>query len=404
MSKFRVQSGYSTRRILLLIGGLFACICLAYAAGFSAYRLWDKLEQSRHPQPFGVLWEAWERVEKYFYGEIPSPRERTYGAIRGALALLDDPYTVFVAPQPRELERDQMRGSYGGVGVALRRNTEGQVLLSPYPDSPAEHVGVREGDVLLAVDSNATTNTPLDEIRVWLHGEIGTPVTLTLSRPTPPFDYTIIREEVQVPSVTWRVLDQGPDIGYIRVEGFTERTGSETLTALQELQQAQASNLILDLRDNSGGLIDPAIAVASQFLRDGVVLYQMDRDQERTSKVQSGGVAIDIPLVVLVNGGTASAAEIVAGALQDHGRAPLIGEPTFGKGSVQLIYDLSDGSSLHVTSAIWLTPNRHQIQGQGLTPDIYAPRSDTPTGLRPDDEGRDEQLDRAVDYLQSQRQ
>ncbi|RLC72459.1 MAG: peptidase S41, partial [Chloroflexi bacterium] len=198
-----------------------------------------------------------------------------------------------------------------------------------------------------------------------------------------------------VPSVTWHVLDQAPDIGYIHVRGFTERTSDEILNALQKLRQAETSSLILDLRDNPGGLIDPAVATASQFLGDGIVLYELSRDdQERIFRVQSGGVSTSIPLIVLVNGGTASAAEIVAGALQDHGRAPLMGESTFGKGAVQLIYDLSDGSSLHVTSAVWLTPNRHQIQGQGLTPDIYVPCGDGP---------QDKQLDRAVDYLQSQR-
>ena len=290
-----------------------------------------------------------------------------------------------------------MRGSYGGIGVTLWRDAEGYTVMSPYVDSPAERAGVCEGDILLAVDAEAITGeTTVDDVRAWLHGKVGTPVTLTISRPpTPPFDLTANREEIQVPSVTWRVLDHASDIGYIHVQAFTERTGDEILNALQDLQQAEIAALILDLRDNPGGLIDPAIASASQFLGEGIVLYELSRDgQERAFQVQSGGVSIDVPLIILVNSGTASAAEIVAGALQDHGRAPLMGESTFGKGAVQLIYDLSDGSSLHVTFAVWLTPNRHQIQGHSLTPDIYVPRGDGP---------QDEQLDRAVDYLQSQR-
>ncbi len=386
-----------TQRALQLILGLLICLCLAFTAGFGAYRLWDELAQVNRQKPLGVFWEAWDRVEQYFYGELPSPRERTYGAIRETLALLNDPYTVFIEPQSRELEQDRMRGSFGGIGVTLWRDAEGQMVLSPYPDSPAERAGVREGDILLAVDAEPITDeTTVDDVCARLHGKVGTPITITISRPpTPPFDLTIIRAQIQVPSVIWHVLDQAPDIGYIHIEGFTERTGGEVLTALEELRQAEITGLILDLRDNSGGLIDSAITVASQFLRDGVVLYECRRDAgERALPVQDGGVATDIPLTVLVNGGTASAAEIVAGALQDHGRAPLIGEPTFGKGSVQLIYDLSDGSSLHVTSAIWLTPNRHQIQGQGLTPDVQVPPGDGP---------QDEQLDRAVAYLQSHR-
>ena len=375
---------------------LCLCLCLAFTAGLGLYRLWDELEQMTRPKPLGVFWEAWERVEQYFYGPIPSPRERTYGAIHETLGLLNDPYTILVEPQSRELERDQMRGSFGGIGVTLWRDAEGRMALAPYSDSPAGRAGVYEGDILLAVDAEEITGEMTgDDVRALLHGEVGTPVTLTVSRPpTPPFDLTIVREEIQVPSVTWRVLDRAPDVGYIRIKGFTERTGGETLEALRELRQAGAFSLILDLRDNYGGLIDPAVATASQFLRDGqVVLYELSRDaQERTVRVQSGGISTDLSMVVLINGGTASAAEIVAGALQDHGRAPLIGEPTFGKGAVQLIYDLSDGSSLHVTSAAWLTPNRHQIQGQGLAPDVHVPRGDG---------AQDEQLDRAVAYLQS---
>ena len=385
----------SSQRTLQLIAALLLCLCLAFTAGFGLYRLWDELEQVTHPQPLGVFWEAWDRVEQHFYGTLPSSRERTYGAIHETLGLLNDPYTVLVEPQPRELERDQMRGSFGGIGVTLWRDAEGQMVLAPYPDSPAERAGVNEGDVLLAVDAETITGeTTVDDVRALLHGEVGTSVTLTISRPpTPPFDLTIAREEIQVPSVTWRVLDQAPDVGYIHVQGFTERTDDEVLEALQELRQAEATSLVLDLRDNYGGLIDPAVATASQFLRDGIVLYELGHDaQERALQVRSGGISTDVPLAVLVNGGTASAAEIVAGALQDHGRAPLIGEPTFGKGAVQLIYDLSDGSSLHVTSAIWLTPNQHQIQGQGLRPDVHVLRGDGP---------QDEQLDRAVTYLQS---
>ncbi len=391
----------------MLIGSLLVCLCLAYTAGFGCFRLlWAELadntlalEQGDY-QSLGVFWEAWNQVEQHFYGELPSPRERTYGAIYGALALLGDPHTRFVEPQPRELEQDRMRGAFGGIGVTLWRDAESRMVLSPYPDSPAEQAGVREGDILLAVDAEEITDeTTIDDVRARLHGEVSTPVTLTISRPgpkgytpTPPFDLTITRDEIQVPSVTWRVLDQAPEIGYVCIESFTERTDDELLTALQELREAKTVSLVLDLRDNAGGLIEPAVAVASQFLRDGVVLHELNHDdQEQTIRAQSGGVATDVPLVVLVNGGTASAAEIVAAALQDHDRALLIGETTHGKGSVQLIYELSDGSSLHVTSAIWLTPSRHRIEGQGLTPDVYVPRSEGP---------QDVQLDRAAAYLQ----
>ena len=392
-----MSSSTSTYTAIILITALLICTCLAYVAGFGAYQLWYTPESSQSTEPFDVFWEVWDRIVEHFYGELPSPQERTYGAVREALLLLNDPYTIFVEPQPRELERDRMRGAFGGIGVVLWHDTKGQMTLSPHSGSPAEDAGLCEGDVLLQVNGEALTNdTTIDDVRAWLHGEVGTPVTLTISRPpTPPFDVTITRAQIQVPSVVWRVIDHAPDIGYIRIESFTERTGDEVAKAIQGLMQKdQVTSLILDLRNNSGGLLDASVATASQFLRDGTILTEQYRDNRtRVFSVQAKGAAAEIPLAILVNGGTASASEIVAGALQDHSRGPLIGEPTFGKGSVQLIYDLSDSSSLHVTSAIWLTPNQHQLEGHGLTPNIH---------ILPGEGQQDEQLNRAVSHLQSQ--
>jgi carboxyl-terminal processing protease len=387
----------NSQHSLRLIGCLFVCLCLSltYAAGFGAYQFLNRPADD-YSESFDVFWEAWDQVDQHFYAEAPTAQERTYAAIRGALQSLDDPYTIFVEPQPRELERDHMRGSFGGIGVDLWRDADGQMAISPYPDSPAEQAGILKGDILLAVDGDEVdSDTTVDDVRALLHGEVGMSVALTLSRPpAPPFDLTITRKEIQVPSVSWRVLDQAPDIGYVHVTGFTERTKGEVVTAIGDLRDADIDSLILDLRHNYGGLISPAVDTASQFLREGVVLYEQWRgeDEERTFAVRGGGVALDIPMVALINGGTASAAEIVAGALQDHGRAPLIGEATFGKGSVQLIYELSDGSSVHVTSAIWLTPDKHKIDGVGLVPDVRVASS---TGTQ------DVQLDRAIDYLRS---
>jgi carboxyl-terminal processing protease len=401
----------NSRRGFQLVGCLALGLCLAvvYAAGFGAYRLWQRQqnpqqfynnpqEQQLQEQQLGVFWETWDILEQDFFGELPSAQERTYGAIHEALTLLGDPYTIFVEPQPRELERDHMRGSYGGIGVDIWFDAESRMVLSPYPDSPAAEAGILGGDILLALDGEQITDkTTIDDVRAHLHGEQGTQVTLTLMRlgddgsPTPPFDLAITRGEIKVPSVTWRVLDQASSIDYIYVQGFTDRTDEEVIDAINSLKQKGVTSLILDLRNNYGGLIDPAVDVASQFLRDGVVMFEEKRNaDEKSYAVRPGGAALDVPVVVLVNGNTASAAEIVAGALQDQERAPLIGERTFGKGSVQLIHDLSDGSSLHVTTAIWLTPNRNRIEGQGLTPDVIVAQSEGP---------QDAQLDYAIEYL-----
>jgi carboxyl-terminal processing protease len=379
----------SLRAIILVT---LAVLSAVYAAGFGGYWAFAQ-PQASTDEPLAVFWEAWEHVEGSFYGPLPSSTERTYGAIRGLLALLDDPYTVLVEPQPRQLERDRLRGAFGGVGVAVWRDTAGRIALSPYPDSPAERAGAEQGDIVLAINFETITETvTVDDVKSRLRGEVGTPVTLTLSRPpAPPFDLTITREEIRTPSLTWRVLDQAPEVGYLHIESFTERTPEELLEALQQLETEGARALILDLRGNFGGLLGSAVTVLSQFIDTGTALYEVRRGSEENSRpLEAGGAALDIPTVVLVDHSTASAAEIVAGALQDYERAPLIGEPTFGKGSVQLIFDLSNGASVHVTSAVWLTPARREIQGQGLTPDIFVAHTD----------GIDAPLERALRYLQ----
>jgi carboxyl-terminal processing protease len=373
---------------------LAICLCLAYTAGFGVYGLRRELGLSRStddPAEVRVFWEAWNRVEEHFFGNVPSAQARTYSAIQRSLTLLD-PYTVFVEPVSRELEQDRLRGAHAGIGVTVRRNADGQITLTPYSDSPAERACLARGDVLLAIDGEPVSDLPVSEVEIRLRGEVGTQVHLRLRRASgSSFEATIERERIEVPSLTWHM--ETATTGYVRLMGFTERTNRELDVALQELEEAHAGGLVLDLRQNNGGLLGPAVEVAGRFLEGGdVVLHQDGRGGQRTFRAEGEG-DLSTPIVVLVDGGTASAAEIVAGALQDHDRAPLMGEPTFGKGSVQEIYDLSDGSSLHVTAAIWLTPDRHRIDKQGLTPDVVVPASD---GLG------DEPLGRAVSYLESE--
>ena len=382
-------------RIQLTVVALGAWIAILFTAGFAAQLVW--LDGNATEDPLGPFWDVWDIVEENVYGEVPPPRERTVGAIRGVIELLDDPYTTFVEPQPRELERDRLRGSFGGIGVEVYRDTLGRMTLSPYEDSPALHAGLRAGDVLLAIDGEPITDeTTLGDVRATLHGERGTSVTLTVARPPgDPFDVQIERQQIDVPSVTWRVLPEYPDIGYIHVQSFTERTPDESAQAVAELSD-RTTTLVLDLRDNYGGLTRSAVDVASLFIPEGsTVYYEVAQDGEE--KAFNAGAhpiqMLDRPMVVLVNEGTASAAEIVVGALQAHGRARLLGERTFGKGSVQLLFELSDGSSLHVTNAIWLTPDRKPIGEDGLTPDLPV------TG----DSTADEQLYEAVALLQREK-
>lgn len=381
-------------------GALYATLLLSvffllfFASGFAAQRMVGLHRARAYDRPLGVFWEAWDLLETHYYGDLPSARSRTYGAIRGALELLTDPYTIFLEPEPSEVERGRLAGSYGGIGVNLWRDGDGDVILSPYPDSPAEEAGARDGDILLEVNGYSVRTATLDDIRVRLRGEVGSTVELTLSRPpTLPFGLAVLRAEISIPSVTYRILDRHPSIGYIHITSFTTRTPDEAREAVEGLKERGAAWLVLDLRDNGGGLISPASDVADLFLDGGVVLYETRSGGERTTfSAHPDGVASDLPLVVLVNGSTASAAEIVAGAIQTRGRGVLIGDSTFGKGSIQLIYTLSDGSSLHVTTAVWHLPDDQRIGPDGLRPDIL---------LASTDEMEDIQLNRAVRYIQT---
>jgi carboxyl-terminal processing protease len=349
----------------------------------------------------GLFWEAWAHIEGNFLGKLPTSEQLTYGAIRGAIGLLDDPYTVFIEPVAREAERERLEGHFGGIGAYITRPEEGgDAILDPIPGNPAELAGILPGDALVAVDgSPITAEMTVGDIAELIKGETGTTVVLTVIHEgaTEPVDVSIVRGDILLPSVSYRLLEQDPTIGYIQLTRFSGESGSEVADALEALLEQGATRLILDLRSNGGGLRDAAVAVADHFLADGPILYMESQDEgERVFSATDETLAANEPLVVLVDGGTASASEIVAGALHDRERAILVGSSkTFGKGSVQLVFDLSDGSSVHVTSARWFTPDRQQIDQQGLEPDIMVEVTQEAI-----DNGRDEVLEQAVAYLQ----
>jgi carboxyl-terminal processing protease len=342
---------------------------------------------------FGVFWEAWDILQRDFYGDQPADQGRTYGAIKGLTQSYGDPYTVFVEPEPRQREREDLSGAFGGIGAWINQDDADNKVLDPMPDRPAEKAGILKGDILIAVDGVPLDPAlSVDDVVTLIRGPIGEPVALTVQRAgeAEPLVFSVLRERIEAPSVEWRVLEQAPQVGYIAIRSFTERTAAELDQALDELRQQEISYLIVDLRHNGGGLLQSSIDVASRFLSDGVVLYERrNNGEEQIYRVRAATRAPNWPTVILTDGATASASEIVAGALQDRGRAALIGEKTFGKGSVQLVYDLSDGSSVHVTVARWLTPNGHEINGVGLTPERIVPH----------EESRDAPLEEAIKYL-----
>jgi carboxyl-terminal processing protease len=298
----------------------------------------------------------------------------------------------------REQERESLRGNFGGVGAVLELNESGEIVLSPIEGNPAELAGILEGDILIAVDGQQIDQElSIGDVAELIRGEEGTKVTLTILHPnaSEPEDITIVRAAILLPSITFNLLEEDPSVGYIKLSRFSGESNAEMQEALEELKELGAEKLILDLRQNGGGLLDAAVNVSDQYLKEGPVVYQISKDEkEKIFEASNETPADDIPLVVLIDQGTASAAEILAGALQDRDRATLIGTNTFGKGSVQVAYDLSDGSSVHVTSARWLTPNRHQIDQQGLSPDIPVELTEEAIA-----DGRDEIMEEALAYL-----
>jgi carboxyl-terminal processing protease len=348
----------------------------------------------------GLYWEVWNRVREQFYGGVPQDANLTYGAIRGSLAALNDPYTMFLEPEPAAKEKAQLEGQFGGIGAFVTQNEDGEIVLDPMREQAAEKAGVRKGDILTGVDGKSLTpEMSVEQVIDLIRGEVGTEVVITVKREgrAEPLDIAIVRAVIETPSVTWKLVEDAPSIGYIQLTSFTERSNAEMQDALADLMAQGAESFIFDLRGNGGGLLEAAVDIASQFLREGVVVRENRQNEgERQYDVRGGGKALDQPMVVLVNGGTASASEIVAGALHDYDRAKLIGEKTFGKGSVQLIYELSDRSRLHVTVAKWFTPDNIAIDGTGLKPDIEVlfTEDDHANGVDP-------QLRRAIDFLEN---
>jgi carboxyl-terminal processing protease len=345
---------------------------------------------------YPLLDEVQDLIDSNYLREQPSYQERQYAAIRGMLGSLDDRYTFFIDPPVAQSESDVLAGTYGGVGVQIQRTEQGELQMFPFDDSPAQEAGILPGDVLIAIDDEAITFEMRQDVTdQLLRGEVrrNNGVNITYARDGLENFQTVFVPfgVINVPSVVWRVLAEAPEIGYVQILRFTNRTPQETEMALEELQDAGIQGLVVDLRDNSGGLLQESVDVADAFLDGGVIVYEKNTDGERSFDANPGAIVKDdISMVVLVNNGTASAAELVAGAIGDRDRALLIGQRTFGKGTVQQIYRLSDESSIHITSAEWFTPRRYQLDGQGIEPDI---------AMIPDENGRDVELGEAIRHL-----
>ena len=384
-------------RVLILLVALFAVSTGSYYAGLQQVLGGREIAPDPEIQSeFKIFWEAWELVESEYVDESTvDQREMTYGAIKGMLSSLEDANTRFSDPVDAVHVEEHIRGSFEGIGVRVEMRDGHLTVVAPLEDSPGEKAGLRGGDIISKVDGTDIDSLSLGESVRLIRGPRGTKVVLTIVRAgQPPFDVEIERAEIKLRSVRGEMLG---DIAYLKINNFNATSPDQLTSTMQDLLAQEPVGLILDLRNNPGGLLSSAVHVTSQFLSGGVVLREERRDADpQVFAVQSGGIATEIPMVVLVNSGSASASEIVAGALQDTGRAVLIGEKTYGKGTVQTLNRLSDGSILHLTIARWSTPDDRLIEKVGLEPDIAIELTD-------DDRAsdRDPQLERAKQHLRS---
>ncbi len=311
------------------------------------------------------------------YVEGTDTTELIYGAIRGMLVTLD-PHSSFLSPEMYQDMKDDTHGEFGGLGIEITLRDGLLMVVSPIEDTPAFNAGIEAGDKIIKIDDRSTKDMELMEAVRLLRGPKGESIRITILRKElpEPKEFVIIRDIIKLLSVKSRMLTDG--YGYVRLSQFQARTGSELKTHLHALRAEAAEQfkgLVLDLRNNPGGLLDQAVSVSDLFLAEGLIVYTEGREEGSRLRFQAqqAGTEPDYPLVVLINGGSASAAEIVAGALHDHERAVILGEQSFGKGSVQSIIPLGDRSALRLTTARYYTPSGISIQARGITPDIVVP-------------------------------
>jgi len=385
---------------------LFGCSAFGFIAGYygkysagsqpnSTSDVTSTAPVANNDELFKPFWEAWQLVHEQYLVQPMDDEKMMQGAIRGMMDSLGDPHSAYMNPVEYSDAQAPLEG-YSGIGAWV--NTEGEFLTitEPMKGSPAEAVGLKGGDQIIAIDGVDMTGTLPELARQKVLGEAGTQVILTVLRDgvDEPFDVPITRAQITIPSTEYRMLDN--NIAYLRLNAFSNTTGDEVNSALTELLAQNPKGLILDLRYNSGGFLDAAIQVSSEFLPDGVVTIEEYGDGKRdTFNVTGSGIATEIPMVVLVNEWSASASELVAGALQDHGRAQLVGNTTYGKGTVQNWIPLSENEgAVRITIARWLTPNERNVTGTGLTPDVQVTISEADTQA-----GVDTQLNKAIDLL-----
>jgi carboxyl-terminal processing protease len=380
-TKISQVNGHMKRliKILVVAFGIFLFTSIVFGTGVafggSGLPFGPGVAQAAdQPAEFRIFWQAWDLVQRRFVDrDALDLTNLTYGAIRGMLAALgDEGHTVFLTPEEAKRQQTDISGKFFGIGATLGVENGLPIIVTPFDGSPADQAGVKAGDIIIEVDGQDVTSWSLREIVEKIRGPEGTEVVLTLLREgeDTSLEIPIIRGEIEVPTTTWAMIPD-TNVALIRLSRFSANANETMIKALHEAKAAGATALILDVRNNPGGLLEQAINVTSQFLTDGNVLQQEDaQGNRRAFAVKKGGLAPNIPLVVLANRGSASSAEIFAGAIQDHQRGLVVGETTFGTGTVLQPFQLEDGSVLMLGTSQWLTANGRLIRKQGIEPDV----------------------------------
>jgi len=350
------------------------------------------------PAEFNRISEVWTLLEQqHINRDELDPEKLSEAAIRGMLGALDDPYASFLDAEQFSMESEDVHGSFEGIGAHVGMRDNLITIIAPMPDSPAEKAGILPGDVILGINGATTENTTLLEAVSKIRGKRGTTVDLLILHLgySDPENITVKRGVIQLDSIHFEIMPD--DVGYLHISSFTESTKSEVQKALKEFKTStESGGLIIDLRNNPGGLLTSVVDVASLFLDSGMVLYEIDGYQARKDwKVKHNWGQQDYPIVVIMNQFSASASEVLCGALMDHDRATVIGTTSFGKGSVNILRSLSDGSGIYFSVAHWFTPEGTLIEGSGITPDVIVDL--------PKDSQSDVQLEKALGILKQKR-
>ncbi|MFC1988380.1 S41 family peptidase [Chloroflexota bacterium] len=373
-------------KIVLALLLLVVSMALSFSAGCV---LVTDTQPESHPS-LDKIEEAWQVIfEEYVEKDKLDADKLSEGAIKGMLEALDDPYSNYLDTQGFQLSRSNLGGEFEGIGAYVGIQDEQLTIITPIPGSPAETSGIRALDIILEVDDIPTQGMNLEEAVLHIRGPEGTTVRLLILHQdsTEAEEIEIVRAAIEIPSVTFEMRE---DTAYIRIHHFSGRTNEELSAILEDINQENTTGIILDVRSNPGGLLDEVVDVASHFLEEGVVVYVVDNQGNKDAlSVQSRQVKTTLPMVALSDNFSASASEVLIGALQDHDRATIAGTKTFGKGSVNTLNELKDGSGLYITIARWLTPNGSLIEGEGIEPDYTLE-------LKGDD-----LIQWAIDYLKS---